>query len=127
MLFLGPALGPTVGGLLVSTWGWPSIFLVNVPFGVAALLFVGRLRKEGFVDETDRPLRLDPVGLVMLSVGLTAAIYGATEAPNRGWWSHTAPALLGHRRGAARRVIIWALAGTSPRWTCGCCGRPGRR
>src|SRR5262245_19788116 len=84
VLFLGPALGPTIGGLLVSTWGWPSIFLVNLPFGAAALLFIGRLRKEGFVDETDRSVRFDPVGLVLLSVGLTAAIYGATEAPSRG-------------------------------------------
>jgi EmrB/QacA subfamily drug resistance transporter len=87
VLFLGPALGPTLGGLLVSTWGWPSIFLVNLPIGIAALLFVGRLRREGFTDEVDRTVRFDPIGLVLLSVGLTAAIYGTSEAPTHGWWS----------------------------------------
>jgi len=38
MLFLGPALGPTVGGALIGAAGWRSIFLVNVPVGALAAL-----------------------------------------------------------------------------------------
>ncbi|MGE5156042.1 MAG: DHA2 family efflux MFS transporter permease subunit, partial [Betaproteobacteria bacterium] len=114
VLFLGPALGPTIGGLLVATWGWPSIFLVNLPFGAAALLFIGRLRKEGFVDQTDRSVRFDPVGLVLLSVGLTAAIYGASEAPSRGWWSTGAWPYWSAGLVLLTAYVIWALGRPEP-------------
>jgi EmrB/QacA subfamily drug resistance transporter len=87
VLFLGPALGPTVGGLLVSAWGWPAIFLVNAPVGLAALLAVPTLARRGIVDTRDRGARFDPVGLVLLSSGLAAALYGAIEGPTHGWWS----------------------------------------
>ena len=40
MLFLGPALGPTVGGVLIGAGGWRAIFLINVPFGALAALAV---------------------------------------------------------------------------------------
>jgi EmrB/QacA subfamily drug resistance transporter len=114
VLFLGPALGPTVGGLLVSTWGWPSIFLVNLPIGAAALLFVKRLRREGFVDDVDRTVRFDPVGLALLSIGLTAAIYGTTEAPTHGWWSAgSAPYWVGGVVLLAA-YVVWALLRREP-------------
>ena len=114
VLFLGPALGPTIGGLLVSTWGWPSIFLVNLPIGVAALLCVGRLRREGFVDDLDRSVRFDPFGLALLSIGLTAAIYGTTQAPKDGWWATTAwPYWVGGVVLLAA-YVVWALRRREP-------------
>jgi EmrB/QacA subfamily drug resistance transporter len=85
--FLGPALGPTVGGLLVNGWGWPAIFLVNAPIGLAALAAVPALARTGIADGRDRGARFDPVGLLLLSIGLAAALYGASEAPSHGWWS----------------------------------------
>ncbi|MEN3306095.1 MAG: hypothetical protein V7603_2297 [Micromonosporaceae bacterium] len=86
-LFLGPALGPSLGGLLITAWSWPVIFLVNLPVGAAALLAVPRLRRAGFVDEADRDAPFDAVGLALLSAGLVLALYGASEGPARGWWS----------------------------------------
>jgi EmrB/QacA subfamily drug resistance transporter len=114
VLFLGPALGPSLGGLLVSTWGWPSIFVVNLPIGAAALLLVGRLRKEGFADEVDRTVRFDPIGLAMLSIGLTAAIYGTTEAPNRGWWSPGAWPFWCGGVVLLAGYVVWALRRREP-------------
>ena len=40
MLFLGPALGPTVGGALIGAVGWRGIFLINVPLGALAAVAV---------------------------------------------------------------------------------------
>jgi EmrB/QacA subfamily drug resistance transporter len=87
VLFLGPALGPTVGGLLIDTWGWPAIFLVNAPIGAAALLVLPSLARRGIVDTRDRGARFDPFGLVLLSAGLAGALYGASEGPTHGWGS----------------------------------------
>ncbi|GIH13309.1 DHA2 family efflux MFS transporter permease subunit [Rugosimonospora africana] len=87
VLFLGPALGPTVGGLLVAAWSWPAIFLVNAPIGLAALAALPVLRRRGIVDERDPAARFDPAGLLLLSGGLVLAIYGAGEGPTHGWGS----------------------------------------
>ena len=35
---IGTMTGPSVGGFLVATWGWPAIFLINVPIGVMGFL-----------------------------------------------------------------------------------------
>jgi EmrB/QacA subfamily drug resistance transporter len=87
VLFLGPALGPTVGGLFVTAWGWPSIFFVNLPIGLAALAGVPRLRRLGYGGGADASARFDPVGLALLCAGLAGVVYGASEAPTHGWFS----------------------------------------
>jgi EmrB/QacA subfamily drug resistance transporter len=87
VLFLGPALGPTVGGLLVTAWRWPLIFLVNVPIGIAALAAVPSLRRHGITSTADRTARFDPLGLALLSAGLTLALYGTSQGPAHGWLS----------------------------------------
>jgi EmrB/QacA subfamily drug resistance transporter len=87
VFFLGPALGPTVGGLLIAVWSWPAIFLINAPIGAAALLLLPGLRRQGFIDDTDSTARFDPFGLLLLSTGLVLALYGSSEGPTHGWWS----------------------------------------
>jgi EmrB/QacA subfamily drug resistance transporter len=87
VFFLGPALGPTVGGLLIAAWSWPAIFMINAPIGAAALLALPMLRRRGFTDETDRGARLDPIGLLLMSSGLVLMLYGTSQGPVRGWWS----------------------------------------
>ena len=96
------ALG-AVGGLILGGWlvtadllgmGWRSIFLVNVPIGVAlvvaALLFVPRSRSE-------HPLRPDLVGVVLGGVGVFLVVFPLTDGRAAGWawW-------------------IWAMLITSP-------------
>src|SRR5262249_58369261 len=45
VLFAAPALGPAIGGLLISAFGWRSVFLVNVPVGLLALAGVRAARR----------------------------------------------------------------------------------
>jgi MFS family permease len=61
VLFLAPALGPTLGGLLIGAGGWRWIFLVNVPVGIIGLLLMLRVPKH-IGAQPDAATRFDPVG-----------------------------------------------------------------
>jgi EmrB/QacA subfamily drug resistance transporter len=78
------ALGPIVGGTLVSSVGWRSIFLINLPVGLAAIILTLRFIPES---RAPRPRRFDPVGQGFVIVLLATLTYGIIEAPSRGWSS----------------------------------------
>ena len=86
---VGVPLGPIVGGYLLSHFWWGSVFLVNVPVAVLALVAVAALVPES--RDPAKP-RVDVVGGLLSVVGLTALVYGIIEAPVRGW---TDPVVLG--------------------------------
>jgi EmrB/QacA subfamily drug resistance transporter len=75
------ALGPIVGGALVSTAGWPWIFLINVPLGLAAIVLTLRFIPES---RAPRPRRIDPVGQALVFVLLGSVTYGIIEASAAG-------------------------------------------
>ncbi|MWA14574.1 MFS transporter [Streptomyces sp. BA2] len=78
---LGLPLGPLIGGGLLNSFWWGSIFLINIP--VLALALVGVVR---YVPEARGPrVPLDVVGSVLALTGISALLYGIIEAPNRGW------------------------------------------
>lgn len=96
MLFAAPALGPALGGLLIGAFGWRSVFLINLPAGLAALAGLRLLRRARGGPPGDRSARLDVPGLALLSAGLGLATYGASQGPGHGWLSAAAaPAWLG--------------------------------
>jgi EmrB/QacA subfamily drug resistance transporter len=82
------ALGPIVGGTLVSSLGWPSIFLINIPVGLAAIALTLRYVPES---KAPRPRRFDPVGQALVMVLFATLTFGIIEAPHLGW---TSPAIL---------------------------------
>ncbi|MER0449621.1 MFS transporter [Streptomyces sp. Edi4] len=85
---VGLAAGPVAGGVLTDAFGWPAIFLVNLPIG-AVLLLVG-LRG---LEETRNPSApaIDIPGTVLSVLGVGAMTYGLVEGGARGW---TSPAIL---------------------------------
>ena len=88
---LAPALGPVVGGLLVTELSWRWVFYVNVPLGVLALAF-GALFLEG--GNALRPGPFDTVGFVLAGSGLGLLMYGMSEGPVKGWSSGVVLAVL---------------------------------
>ena len=78
------ALGPVLGGVLVDSIGWRSIFWINIPIGLAAAVLALR-----FVPESRAPhrRRLDGVGQILVIVLLSSLTYGIIEAPGHGWSS----------------------------------------
>ncbi|HEV7942536.1 MAG TPA: MFS transporter [Solirubrobacteraceae bacterium] len=78
------ALGPVLGGALVESVGWPSIFWINIPIGLAALVLTLRFVPES---KAARPRRVDPVGQILVIVLLASLTYAIIEAPSSGWLS----------------------------------------
>jgi EmrB/QacA subfamily drug resistance transporter len=83
---LAVVLGPTLGGLIVSNWGWRWIFYVNIPIGVAlvvaAFVFVPDLR-------LGKSHRLDIPGVALASSGLLLVVYGLIEGQRFEWGTVT--------------------------------------
>ncbi|MDT0402904.1 MFS transporter [Streptomyces edwardsiae] len=73
------AAGPLVGGLLVESVGWRSIFWINLPVGLAALLLTWRFIPESRAPKARRP---DPVGQVLVIVLFGSLTYAIIEAPH---------------------------------------------
>jgi EmrB/QacA subfamily drug resistance transporter len=78
------ALGPIVGGALVDSLGWRSVFLVNLPVGLIAIVLTAMFVPES---RAARPRRLDPVGQVLVIVALASLTYAIIEGGRRGWRS----------------------------------------
>jgi EmrB/QacA subfamily drug resistance transporter len=79
---LAPALGPLVGGLIIDQLSWRWLFGMNLPLGLLALLLSVRVL-PGDRPDAD-PARLDLRGLLLLSPGLAALLYGLTRAGEGG-------------------------------------------
>lgn len=82
MFGLGMALGPTIGGLLVSAAGWQGVFWVNIPVGLGAIALTYR-----FVPESRVPAsrRLDPVAHALVIVMLGSLVYAIIEGAYTHW------------------------------------------
>src|ERR1700760_1202334 len=115
-IFLSFPIGPLVGGALLDNFWWGSVFLINVPVVVFALIAVAFLMPES--RSTERP-RLDLVGVLISSVGLIALTFGFIKAGQDGWTDVTALATI-----AAGAVVLARLAARGPRLTE---GRTGSR
>lgn len=97
------AAGPILGGLLVNSIGWRSIFWINVPIGIAVVLLTARFVPES---KAPHPRRFDLVGQVCVIALLGLLTYGIIEVPSHGWSSFE---ILGCFIGAA--VFFAALIG----------------
>lgn len=75
------AAGPLIGGLLVESVGWRSIFWVNLPVGLAALLLTLRHIPESRAPKARRP---DPVGQLLVIALFGCLTYAIIEAPEAG-------------------------------------------
>jgi len=77
-----PALGPVLGGLLVTDLSWRWVFYVNLPIGVAAFAF-GAIFLEQAAQA--HPGRFDLAGFLLSGLGLGLLMYGVSEGPDLGW------------------------------------------
>jgi EmrB/QacA subfamily drug resistance transporter len=105
------ALGPISGGFLIEHFYWGSIFLVNVPIVVLALI-------AGFVliptsRDPSKPA-LDPIGALLSIVGLVSLVFAIIEAPEYGWTDPVVLAAFGFAAVVLVTFALWERRSASP-------------
>ena len=81
---VAPAVGPVLGGFLVTNFSWRWVFFVNVPIGIVAVLFGAlALERTAAIDAG----RFDVPGFILGGAGLGLLMYGVSEGPLQSWSS----------------------------------------
>ncbi len=108
---LGVGLGPITGGILLSHFWWGSVFLVNVPIAIVALIF-----GFFFIPDSRDPNapKLDPLGAVLSIAALATLLWAIIEAPTNGWGSTETLAGLAVGFGLIGGFLWWELHYESP-------------
>ncbi|HEU5456287.1 MAG TPA: DHA2 family efflux MFS transporter permease subunit [Nocardioides sp.] len=80
-MLLGPIMGPILGGWLIETASWHWIFLINVPLGIAALIYAWSVLEK---DSPEPSESFDFVGMALMSPGLALFLFGVSSLPTEG-------------------------------------------
>jgi len=107
----GAAVGPIASGYLLQHFWWGSVFLVNVPIVIVALV------AGWYILPTSRDPdhgRLDPVGALLSIVGVSALVYAIIEAPDHGWVSAESLVWFGGAIAVLGAFIWWELHSSHP-------------
>jgi EmrB/QacA subfamily drug resistance transporter len=95
------ALGPLIGGALTQSAGWRSIFWVNLPICLTAVVLAARFVPES---KAPRARTFDPVGQFLVFIGLASLTYAVIEGPRAGWQSSL---ILGLFAGSGAAVALF--------------------
>jgi EmrB/QacA subfamily drug resistance transporter len=97
------AIGPLIGGALTEAIGWRSIFWINIPIGLTAAALAARFVPES---KAPRARAFDPIGQLLIFIGLASLTTAVIEGPHEGWWSPLIVALFA-AAGAAVAVFLF--------------------
>ena len=81
---LGPAIGPTLGGVLTHYFGWQSIFYVNIPIGILTIIFTFRYLKFLQLQPNSKPA-FDLSGYVFFAVFIISLQYTVSLIAKKGF------------------------------------------
>ncbi len=98
------AMGPFLGGVLISAVSWRLIFVINIPISIVVVVMASR-----HVPETTDPTatgRVDLPGAVLVSAGLVGLTAGIIDAPSHGWGS---PTVVGALVGGALALVAFVI------------------
>lgn len=84
ILGVGLAIGPVLGGIIVHFSSWRWVFFINIPFLLASLVLVIFFVKES---KSNQQKSLDIWGALLLTVGISALVYGINELPSHSLFS----------------------------------------
>jgi EmrB/QacA subfamily drug resistance transporter len=105
-IYIGSALGPTLGGVLTYTLGWQAIFWVNIPIGLSIILLAFWKLKETHVKQAES---FDLIGTVTFAAGLISLLVALTMGESIGWTSTTTLGLIALVFIAFALFVFWEL------------------
>jgi len=111
-VILGPAIGPTLGGVLIDLFNWRFIFFVPMVVSVLAIL-IGSLFLPGREGSGER-VRFDGTGFVLLSVAIATMLTALSNGQREGWSSDYVLALFGVATVSGGAFIAWSLRTATP-------------
>ena len=107
----GIALGPIVGGALMRSFSWSSVFWINVPLLVAASIGAVHLIPDS---RDPHATRLDPVGAVLSIAAISSLVYAVIQAPERGWTSTSSVVNFAAGTAIATLFVGWEMRRDDP-------------
>ena len=100
---LAVAIGPVLGGVLLDHFWWGSVFLINVPIIIVALIAMVILVPDS---KNPNPGRLDPVGVLLSMAGIVVFVYGIIRGADVGWGS---PQIWGSIAGGVLLMVAFVV------------------
>ncbi len=83
---VGPAIGPTLGGVIVDNYSWPLIFYINIPIGIIAFLMtLAFIKDQTYVKRDTSPI--DWIGLGLLTAGVSSLQFVLERGQREDWFS----------------------------------------
>ncbi|WP_327071069.1 MFS transporter [Kitasatospora sp. NBC_01250] len=108
---IGLVAGPLLGGVLVGSTGWRSIFWLSLLVALGALVLTTRYVPES---KAARPRRIDPVGQLLVLTLLAPLCYAIIEAPQRGWGDPMILAALALAAASVTVLPLWERRSAEP-------------
>jgi MFS transporter, DHA2 family, multidrug resistance protein len=109
---LGPAVGPTIGGILIEHFNWRWVFYMGLPFSVLGMLFGSLLMPQR--EETSRRTQFDWVGFALLCVTMSSLLTGLSNGQREGWSSDFIVGMLALATVAGIAFLVWELSVPHP-------------
>lgn len=106
VMLAGPALGPTIAGLILDTLSWHWIFWVTVPFLLFSLIF--GIKYLPNVNEV-RKVSIDTLSVILSTIGFGGIVYGVSVSGEAGW---TSPTVMGTIIIGVAALIIFSIRQT---------------
>jgi EmrB/QacA subfamily drug resistance transporter len=109
---LAAAAGPSLGALIIETWGWQWAFFINVPVGLFSLVRGMRMLQESKSAENAAPP--DILGIVLLIAGVGALALAIVQSDAWGWTDRRTAAAIGAGIVALVAFFVWAPRVAAP-------------
>jgi EmrB/QacA subfamily drug resistance transporter len=107
----GIAVGPIIGGALMRSFSWSSVFWINVPLLVVAVVGAVHLVPDS---RDPHATRLDPNGAVLSIAAISSLVYAVIQAPERGWTSTVSLVNFAVGIGIGLVFIVWEIRRDDP-------------
>ncbi|HET7321001.1 MAG TPA: DHA2 family efflux MFS transporter permease subunit [Longimicrobiaceae bacterium] len=104
-MMIGPAIGPTLGGILVDRYNWPWIFFINIPVCITAILVISAYVYD--TEEAKKPGKIDIPGFALLALGIGTLQFVLERGEHYDWFQSNLIVLLAAVSVVSLLLMVW--------------------